>query len=64
METLFPGDSDVDDNIGVLDVVYDGLVRYDPETTEPYNYVAGVDRADRQHGLDDQDQAGPDVPER
>ncbi len=24
----------------MLDVVYDGLVRYDPKTTEPYNYVA------------------------
>ncbi|WP_369369728.1 ABC transporter substrate-binding protein [Promicromonospora sp. Populi] len=40
METLFPGDSGINDSIGVLDVVYDGLVRYDPETTEPYNYVA------------------------
>ncbi|WP_164545040.1 peptide ABC transporter substrate-binding protein [Antribacter gilvus] len=38
--TLLPMDSNVDDNIAVLDVVYDGLVRYDPETTEPYNYVA------------------------
>ncbi|WP_275006383.1 peptide ABC transporter substrate-binding protein [Promicromonospora iranensis] len=40
METLFPGDAGAYDNISVLDVVYDGLVRYDPETTEPYNYVA------------------------
>ncbi len=40
METLLPGGLRLDDNIGVLDVVYDGLVRYDPETTEPYNYVA------------------------
>ncbi len=40
METLFPGDSGNADNIAILDVVYDGLVRYDPETTEPYNYVA------------------------
>lgn len=40
METLFPGDAGSYDNISVLDVVYDGLVRYDPETTEPYNYVA------------------------
>lgn len=40
METLFPGDAGSYDNISVLDAVYDGLVRYDPETTEPYNYVA------------------------
>jgi len=40
METLFPGDAGAYDNISVLDTVYDGLVRYDPETTEPYNYVA------------------------
>ena len=40
METLLPGDAGSDDNIAVLDVVYDGLVRYDPETTEPHNYVA------------------------
>ncbi|SKC37818.1 oligopeptide transport system substrate-binding protein [Krasilnikoviella flava] len=40
VETLLPMDSNVGDNISVLDVVYDGLVRYDPETTEPYNYVA------------------------
>ncbi|MCP2284365.1 oligopeptide transport system substrate-binding protein [Promicromonospora umidemergens] len=40
METLFPGDAGSYDPISVLDVVYDGLVRYDPETTEPYNYVA------------------------
>ena len=33
METLFPGDSGNADNIAILDVVYDGLVRYDPETT-------------------------------
>jgi oligopeptide transport system substrate-binding protein len=33
-------DSNIDNNIWVLDVVYDGLVRYDPETTEPYPYVA------------------------
>ena len=40
VETLLPMDSNVGDNISVLDVVYDGLVRYDPKTTEPYNYVA------------------------
>jgi oligopeptide transport system substrate-binding protein len=40
MDTLLPMDSNIDDNIWVLDVVYDGLVRYDPETTEPYPYVA------------------------
>ncbi len=40
VDTLLPMDSNVGDNISVLDVVYDGLVRYDPETTEPYNYVA------------------------
>jgi oligopeptide transport system substrate-binding protein len=40
METLLPGDAGSYDNISILDVVYDGLVRYDPETTEPYNYVA------------------------
>lgn len=45
--TLLPMDSNVDDNIAVLDVVYDGLVRYDPETTEPYNYVAeSIETAD------------------
>lgn len=40
VETLLPMDSNVSDNISVLDVVYDGLVRYDPQTTKPYNYVA------------------------
>lgn len=40
VDTLLPMDSNVNDNIGVLDVVYDGLVRYDPQTKEPYNYVA------------------------
>lgn len=40
VDTLLPMDSNVGDNIAVLDVVYDGLVRYDPETTEPYNYLA------------------------
>ena len=35
----------------VLDVVYDGLVRYDPETTEPYNYVAeSIDTTDNRCG--------------
>lgn len=38
--TMLPMDSNVDDNIAVLDVVYDGLVRYDPATTEPHPYVA------------------------
>ncbi|MFD1825901.1 MULTISPECIES: peptide ABC transporter substrate-binding protein [Mumia] len=40
VDTLLPMDSNVNDNISVLDVVYDGLVRYDPKTTKPYNYVA------------------------
>ncbi|MFC7625478.1 ABC transporter substrate-binding protein [Microlunatus sp. GCM10028923] len=40
VETLLPMDSNVNDNIAVLDVIYDGLVRYQPETTEPYNYIA------------------------
>lgn len=40
VDTLLPMDSNVGDNISVLDVVYDGLVRYKPDTTEPYNYVA------------------------
>jgi peptide/nickel transport system substrate-binding protein/oligopeptide transport system substrate-binding protein len=40
VETLLPMDSNVADNIAILDVVYDGLMRYDPETTEPYEYVA------------------------
>jgi peptide/nickel transport system substrate-binding protein/oligopeptide transport system substrate-binding protein len=40
VDTLLPMDSNVGDNIGVLDVVFDGLVRYDPKTTKPYNYVA------------------------
>ena len=30
MATLLPMDSNIDNNIWVLDVVYDGLVRYDP----------------------------------
>ena len=38
--TLLPMDSDVGDNISVLDVIYDGLVRYDPKTKKPYNYTA------------------------
>jgi peptide/nickel transport system substrate-binding protein/oligopeptide transport system substrate-binding protein len=38
--TLLPMDSTGGDQIGVLDVVYDGLVRYDPKTTKPHNYVA------------------------
>ncbi|WP_197429754.1 peptide ABC transporter substrate-binding protein [Auraticoccus cholistanensis] len=40
VDTLLPMDSNVGDNIAVLDVIYDGLVRYDPQTTEPYNYLA------------------------
>lgn len=40
VSTLLPSDSNVGDNIAVLDVVYDGLVRYDPATKKPYNYVA------------------------
>lgn len=40
VDTLLPMDSNVGDNIAVLDVVYDGLVRYDPKTKQPYNYVA------------------------
>lgn len=40
VDTLLPMDSNVGDNIGVLDVIYDGLVRYDPKTSKPYNYVA------------------------
>src|SRR5829696_73355 len=47
--TLLPMDSNVDDNIAVLDVVYDGLVRYDPETTEPHPYVAeSIETTDNQ----------------
>jgi oligopeptide transport system substrate-binding protein len=47
--TLLPMDSNFDDNIAVLDVVYDGLVRYDPETTEPHNYVAeSIETTDNQ----------------
>ena len=49
MTTLLPMDSNIDDNIWVLDIVYDGLVRYDPETTEPYPYVAeSIDTTDNQ----------------
>ena len=49
MATLLPMDSNIDDNIWVLDVVYDGLVRYDPETTEPYPYVAeSIETTDNQ----------------
>ncbi|MGO1973019.1 MAG: peptide ABC transporter substrate-binding protein [Propionibacteriaceae bacterium] len=40
VDTLLPMDANVGDNITVLEVVYSGLVRYDAETTEPYNYVA------------------------
>ncbi|MDN5724456.1 MAG: ABC transporter substrate-binding protein [Propionibacteriales bacterium] len=40
VETLLPMDSNVGDNIGVLEVVYDGLVRYDAQSTKPYNYIA------------------------
>lgn len=40
VDTLLPMDANVGDNIAVLDVIYDGLVRYDPETTEPYPYLA------------------------
>lgn len=40
METLLPMDSNIGDNIHVLDVLYSGLVRYDTETAEPYNYIA------------------------
>ncbi|MEP9381548.1 ABC transporter substrate-binding protein [Nocardioides sp. KR10-350] len=40
VKTLLPMDSNVADNIAVDDVVYDGLVRYDPKTTKPHNYVA------------------------
>jgi peptide/nickel transport system substrate-binding protein/oligopeptide transport system substrate-binding protein len=47
--TLLPMNSDVADNIAVLDIVYDGLVRYDPETTEPHNYVAeSIETTDNQ----------------
>ena len=49
MATLLPMDSNIADNIWVLDVVYDGLVRYDPETTEPYPYVAeSIETTDNQ----------------
>jgi peptide/nickel transport system substrate-binding protein/oligopeptide transport system substrate-binding protein len=40
VKTLLPMDSNVADNIWVDDVIYDGLVRYDPQTTKPHNYVA------------------------
>lgn len=40
VDTLLPMDSNVGDNIGVLEVIYSGLVRYDVDTTEPYNYIA------------------------
>ena len=49
MGTLLPMDSNIGDNISVLDVVYDGLMRYDPETTEPYPYVAeSIETTDNQ----------------
>jgi oligopeptide transport system substrate-binding protein len=49
MPTLLPMDSNIGDNISVLDVVYDGLVRYDPESTEPYPYVAeSIETTDNQ----------------
>ena len=49
MDTLLPMDSNIADNIWVLDIVYDGLMRYDPETTEPYPYVAeSIDTTDNQ----------------
>jgi peptide/nickel transport system substrate-binding protein/oligopeptide transport system substrate-binding protein len=40
VDTMLPMDSNVGDNIDVLSVVFDGLVRYDAKTGEPYNYVA------------------------
>ena len=49
MTSLLPMDSNIDDNIWVLDIVYDGLMRYDPETTKPYPYVAeSIDTTDNQ----------------
>ena len=49
MTTLLPMDSNIADNIWVLDIVYDGLFRYDPETTEPYPYVAeSIETTDNQ----------------
>ncbi|HEY8454468.1 MAG TPA: ABC transporter substrate-binding protein [Actinopolymorphaceae bacterium] len=40
VDTFLPADSNVGDNIGVDDVLFSGLVRYDNETGEPYNYMA------------------------
>ena len=40
VDSLLPMEAHVGDNIGVLEVIFDGLVRYDPDTTEPYNYLA------------------------
>ncbi|MGI8417694.1 MAG: hypothetical protein ACR2P2_16120, partial [Nakamurella sp.] len=40
VNTLLPMDYNMGDNSSVLDIVYDGLVHYDPKTKKPYNYVA------------------------
>jgi oligopeptide transport system substrate-binding protein len=40
VDTFLPADSNVGDNIGVDDVLFSGLVRYDIETGEPHNYMA------------------------
>ncbi|GAA2759326.1 ABC transporter substrate-binding protein [Actinopolymorpha rutila] len=40
VDTLLPADSNVGDNIGVDDVLFSGLVRYDIDTGKPYNYMA------------------------
>jgi oligopeptide transport system substrate-binding protein len=40
VDTFLPADSNVGDNIGVDDVLYSGLVRYDIETGKPHDYMA------------------------
>ncbi|WP_168207402.1 peptide ABC transporter substrate-binding protein [Microlunatus elymi] len=40
VDSMLPMDAHVGDNIGVLSVVFDALVRYDAKTGKPYNYVA------------------------
>lgn len=40
VDTFVPQDSNVYDNLTVDDVLFSGLVRYDVETGDPYNYMA------------------------
>jgi oligopeptide transport system substrate-binding protein len=39
-DEILPMESHAFDNLTALEILYSGLVRFDPETTEPYNYMA------------------------